>query len=715
MTLKELEKKVNNQKNQVEGFVIENGILDEYTGPKNATTIKVPDGVTYIGCNAFYKVKAKEIILPSSVTSLSMESFISLPNLESITLPEKLEQLASDPFFECFNLKNIYVDEKNPYFKSIDGVLYNKSGKEILMVPEGKEGEVVIEDGVRVLRSGVFNNCHKVTSIKMPDTVKTIIPYSLNDCTKLRTITIPPLVKKVEPSVFFNCNSLQEILVAEDNPYLTSIDGVLYSKDLTELCVIPNDKSNDTVTLPPTVKSFPNYIFFNSNIKCLVIPEEIDFNTFVARPRERYFTPNVKSIIFKNKKTKIKDDWFVDPRKVNYVDDKAYDYLKTLVVNFYPNQIETHLRPYMIKSVAKAMCERQDIDEDVKKSWLRHFKTNRKKYYYAMLENKCLLSIMLDNAFLDLDDTQNLIELNSNSFKEDFSISTLLLEYQNKHYSMEDVLKQKEKKFEVQDFNSLTYIKKNWSYSVKEDGTIRIVNYKGKDTFLVVPETIEDKVVTEIGEGAFSSSSGKRINDEQKMHRQKIESITLPDTITTIGPKAFWQCYNLKHINIPKGVTSFEAFPYLGIGLMGVFFNCYNISKLVLPDSITEIGEYSLSQAGYFDVELSKNLTEIPRGAFFNCRFFERIEIPEGVRVLRRECFAHCHDLREVIIPSTMQSIKPSAFSQCESLETIIIKSEKVHIDSIAFHNNGKLIIKGIKGSYVENFAHRAQIRFEEL
>ena len=189
----------------------------------------------------------------------------------------------------------------------------------------------------------------------------------------------------------------------------------------------------------------------------------------------------------------------------------------------------------------------------------------------------------------------------------------------------------------------------------------------------------------------------------------------LPETITKIGDKAFWQCYNLKEINLPKHVTSYEAFPYLGIGMMGVFFNCYNINKLVIPDEVKEIGEYSLSQAGYHEVVLSKNLTEIPRGAFFNCRFFEQVEIPEGVRVLRRECFAHCHNLREVVIPSSMQSIKTSAFSQCESLETVIIKSDNVRIDISAFHNNGKLTIKGIKGSYVENFAHKAQIRFEEL
>ena len=103
----------------------------------------------------------------------------------------------------------------------------------------------------------------------------------------------------------------------------------------------------------------------------------------------------------------------------------------------------------------------------------------------------------------------------------------------------------------------------DYTYQELEDGTVEITGYSGNETSITIPEKIDGKVVTGIaGNPGFTSPfSGW-------------ESITLPNSITSIGDWAFNNCSSLKSITIPNSVTSIGRY---------AFSNCSSLKNITLP------------------------------------------------------------------------------------------------------------------------------------
>ena len=115
--------------------------------------------------------------------------------------------------------------------------------------------------------------------------------------------------------------------------------------------------------------------------------------------------------------------------------------------------------------------------------------------------------------------------------------------------------------------NSVTELKKKWSYKQQEDGTLIITNYKSTATSVNVPETIGKSTVTAIGNGAFAGASGvgagsvtANFTNAQMKARRMITSLTMPKTLKYIGDGAFTFLKSLECIEIPEGVEEIGAF-----------------------------------------------------------------------------------------------------------------------------------------------------------
>ena len=140
--------------------------------------------------------------------------------------------------------------------------------------------------------------------------------------------------------------------------------------------------------------------------------------------------------------------------------------------------------------------------------------------------------------------------------------------------------------------------------------------------------TILDSV-TSIGSGAFSDCSS-------------LTSITIPDSVTSIGSSAFYGCSSLESIVIPESVTS--------IGTRA-FEECYSLTSITIPDSVASIGEY----------------------AFYNCNSLTIVNIPDSVASIGEYAFYNCNSLTSITIGGSVTSIGYSAFYSCYSLESITI------------------------------------------
>ena len=199
-----------------------------------------------------------------------------------------------------------------------------------------------------------------------------------------------------------------------------------------------------------------------------------------------------------------------------------------------------------------------------------------------------------------------------------------------------------------------------------------------------------------------------------------LNSITIPNGITSIGISAFQNCYSLKSITIPNGVISIEENAYqpcsafqdcrslqsitipntvISIGSIA-FYNCYSLQSITIPDSVTYIGNnafygcYSLNtriisskvvyKSNYY---LNNNITSIDNCTFQNCFFLKSITIPDSVTSIGSYAFQGCYSLQSIKIPNGIIFIDNNTFQYCYSLESITIPDTVTSIGSYAFNN----------------------------
>ena len=105
-------------------------------------------------------------------------------------------------------------------------------------------------------------NGSSVSTVTVPETIKEIKPYSFINCSSLQRITIPKNVTAIGEKAFFNCSSLRSIDVDPENPNYSSVDGVLFNKDKTELICYPAGKTNSSYVVPDSVTLINKNAFY---------------------------------------------------------------------------------------------------------------------------------------------------------------------------------------------------------------------------------------------------------------------------------------------------------------------------------------------------------------------------------------------------------------------------------------------------------------------
>jgi serine/threonine protein kinase len=176
--------------------------------------------------------------------------------------------------------------------------------------------------------------------------------------------------------------------------------------------------------------------------------------------------------------------------------------------------------------------------------------------------------------------------------------------------------------------------------------------------------TIPDSV-TSIGDKAFSWC-------------ESLQSVTIPDSVTSIGDRAFYHCDFLQSITIPDSVTSIGNEAFSG---------CESLQSVTIPDSVTSIGDSAFwGCESLQSVTIPDSVTSIGDWAFFCCSSLQSISIPDSVMRIGDSAFKFCSSLQSVTIPESVTSIGISAFSGCSSLQSVTIPNSVTSIGSYAFN-----------------------------
>ncbi len=262
--------------NQPNGILYIGGVAYDYIGYSwSVEEIVIKSGTTRIESSAFADCyNLNSIIIPEGVTSIGDSAFSGCERLTTITLPDTVSDIGNAAFDGCDNLIAINIGDNNKKYLSDDGVLYNKEKTELIDYPDGKPGEYIIPNTISTISDYEFSNCVNMTSIIVPDSIKSIGEYAFYFCDSLTSITIGAGVEMIDEDAFDYCDNLCTIIVDENNANFSSVDGVLYNKEITEIVHFPKGKAGEFV-IPNTVTSIDDEFWSCEKLTAITIPDSV--------------------------------------------------------------------------------------------------------------------------------------------------------------------------------------------------------------------------------------------------------------------------------------------------------------------------------------------------------------------------------------------------------------------------------------------------------
>ena len=195
-----------------------------FSGCENLETVVLGDGIEKISNSLFSGCASlSDINIPASVTKIDGLAFEGCTSLASIDIPANVTNIVEYAFEGCASLASINVDDKNPAYASVDGVLYNKEKTILVRVPGKFQGKFTIPSGVTNIASGAFGLCEGLTGVEIPNTVTSISEFAFEGCDGLTNLTIPSSVKHIDWKAFKGCKNLDvAILNAEEDVTVVS-------------------------------------------------------------------------------------------------------------------------------------------------------------------------------------------------------------------------------------------------------------------------------------------------------------------------------------------------------------------------------------------------------------------------------------------------------------------------------------------------------------
>ena len=274
----------NNQYYEVTEIEIPNTVSKigdyQFSGLDNLTRVIISNKVTSIGSYAFYVCEQLEqVVFGEGVVSIEEYAFIGCINLTNVELPEALEIIGDGAFSWCnsftsitipknvnsiginaiktlYNMQNIEVDPKNANYMSLDGNLYSKDGKTLILYASGKVDKtfvvpfsvvniedfafygsfnlenIELSDNLENIGYRAFYGCTKFKNVIIPEGTISIGEEAFRECEKLESIVIPKSLINMGPCVFANCSKVVIYCKAPSQPSSWDISWYLLGGDI---------------------------------------------------------------------------------------------------------------------------------------------------------------------------------------------------------------------------------------------------------------------------------------------------------------------------------------------------------------------------------------------------------------------------------------------------------------------------------------------------
>ncbi|MBR2742863.1 MAG: leucine-rich repeat protein [Clostridia bacterium] len=524
------------------------------------------------------------LVIPEGVTSIGVRAFQNCDGLTSVTIPSSMTSIGNNAFYNCSALTSINVDADNTAYTSVDGVLFTKDKKTLVMYPAGKSGAYTVPSGVTSIRDNAFACCRGLTSVIIPEGVARVGSSAFENCSGLTSVSIPSSVTNIEGTPFYKCEALKSINAAPENTAYTSVDGVLFTKDMKTLIAYPTGKSGE-YTVPSGVTGISAYAFaYCSGLTSVTIPSgvtDIDRYTFA-------YCSSLESVMI--------------PEGVTSIGGYAFEYCSRLTSVTIPVSVTS------IGSYAFDGCDRlRDVYYNGNDKEWRSISIGSGNYALSFAELHC--SGEYDPGFKFEDGTISGVE--------DYGVMNLVIP--------ESINGEKVKSIGAQAFvfcENLASV--TIAQGVEEIGDEAFSNCD-RLTSVTIPSSV--KV---IGSRAFA-------------YCWSLDSITIPQGVEKIGDEAFAYCWSLISINIPSSVTSIGQDAFLGCYLISINVDAGNTEYESADDVLFTKDKNVLllypcaKEAASYDIP--SGVTVIGRNAFYNSLILTSVTIPPTVTSIETGAF----------------------------------------------------------------------------
>ena len=677
------------------------------------TSFTFGDAVESIPAYLCYGMKnLQSLTIPNSVTSIGNYAFEDCSSLTSVTIPNSVTSIWYGAFYGCSAISDITItadsmeEYLNGYTNNLCYILGDalKSAKRHLLIDNEKITDVVIPGSIDTINYNAFYNCSDIHSLTLHDDVY-LYGEPFSGCDSIHSISI------TTPSIEQYCQS--------------TINDKLYDNGLTNAernIIIDGQKITDLV-IPESVTTISEYLFYNStSLTSLVLPESVE-----SINKGAFYGCENLDAIYQTSST---------PPTISTAT------LSSLPVCYIPyGSLTAYEKSGWAAQVSKF------VEEPI----------NGYKIFYTSSNGK-IVSPSITNAFNTTifsnvyENGQGIITfdgpvhtIKTGAFLNCSTLTSITIPFSIEH--IEDRAFANCSALGVVDVKCITpptlgeeaftsaptcyipcgakhfYDASTWAEQVSEfiveDCGGKQIFYTTVDGNIITPSTAD--LGANLVSNVYEFGQGIMTFDAPVTHMagfsncKTLTSITIPESVTTVGGSCFGNCssltsivWNAKHVEQVKWgggswlgapLPAYDMFEGVRSQITSFVFGesveyipdylCYymeNLREIIIPESVQGISKYAFSRCSALtSAVIGNNVKTIGEHAFSYCSSLTSATIGKSVITIGEEAFRDCSALTSIVIPNSVLAIENSTFFNCSALTSVTLNNSLISIYDYAF------------------------------